>query len=369
MTTYTYTGTFLNWADTTDDLLGIASTTLKIVSADADDSFSYSKLPPEPGDDDDFPSAELLGASPYNVWLDGVQVPFGGDVLIGQIGWGSGNVSYLMIIVNANDDDHVFQLGGDLIPEFATLAEFNAFDATITSATGITSGAFAPGNLIDFDSMPGVVVSEHDTIQGDNSRNVFHGGAGRDRIHGEGGRDKLYGDAGNDRLWGDDRADKLYGGTGRDSLWGDNGNDVLYGNGGDDFLNGGAHDDRLFGGNDSDVLFGKNGKDLLVGGKGFDNLSGGRGADILQGGGGTDDMRGGAGADVFLYSGAQNEGGDVIFDFKRGVDKIHIGGDVVFDNIKITGDEFATDLSWNDTTVTMFGVDFSTVTSDDFVFI
>ena len=59
--------------------------------------------------------------------------------------------------------------------------------------------------------------------------------------------------------------------------------------------------------------------------RGDDVLDGKGGKDCLFGGDGADDLTGGGGADTFLYT-AATEGGDIIRDFKVGIDKIMIVG-------------------------------------------
>lgn len=361
MTTYTYTGVFLKWDKVTDDLLAVTPTTLSIVAADSNDSFSYVHLPLTPDDDD--PIINTTSPDPYNMWLNGAAVDDSYDFSMLQVTWGSGNLAYVMAAFTesvSSYDDFIFFMGGTPLPSFSSVAEFDAFDAGLTSVAGITSGAFAPGTDIAFDSLFGTVVTEHDTILGDDTGNVFYGGIGRDKIRGEGGNDRLFGGDGNDKLWGGDNADRLLGGKGADALTGNKGRDELKGGGGND---------KLFGGSGSDNLFGNDGRDILYGGGQLDDLEGGKGADTLSGGKGDDNLRGGAGADVFLYSGARNEGDDVIHDFKLGVDKIHIGGTVTYDDITIEGDEFVTVLSWKSTSVALSGVDSSLIVAEIFDFI
>jgi Ca2+-binding RTX toxin-like protein len=367
MTTYTIPGISLGFSPTTGDLISVASSSFTIVAADADDSFSYTSLGITPGDD--FPTVEITNNDAYNIWLDGSA--FNGmafETLIGQVTWGSGNLAYLLDFYDpATTINYLFQLGGTPLPNLTTVAEFEAFQAGATLAAA--TGAYAPGSTITFDSLTGVSVTENDIIQGDASRNVYYGGVGRDRIYGEGGRDKLFGDTGNDRLWGGNKDDRLSGGDGNDRLNGGNGADALFGGKGRDELKGAAGNDSLSGGSGSDLLSGGAGRDWLSGGKNLDVLQGGKGADVLLGGKGNDDMWGGAGADVFLYSGAANEGGDVIFDFRNGADLIRIGGTVGFLDVTITGAGGDTFLSWNSTMVTLFGVDSSLITIDDFDFV
>ena len=361
MTTYTYTGIFVKWDKDTDDLLAVTTTTLSVVAGDSNDSFNYVHLPLTP--DYDEPIINATSTAPYNIWLNGAAVDDSYDFSMLQVTWGSGNLAYVMaafVETASSYDDFIFSMGDTPLPSFSSVAEFEAFDVGITSVAGITSGPFAPGTDIPFDSLFGTVVTEHDTILGDGAGNVFYGGIGRDKIRGEGGNDRLFGEDGNDKLWGGDNADRLFGGKGADVLTGHNGRDLLKGGGGND---------KLIGGSGADKLYGNDGRDTLYGGGQIDELEGGKGADILSGGKGDDNLRGGAGADVFLYSGAKNEGDDVIHDFTLGVDKIHIGGTVTFAKITITGDEFDTVLSWRSTSVALSGVDSSLIVEENFEFI
>lgn len=89
-----------------------------------------------------------------------------------------------------------------------------------------------------------------------------------------------------------------------------------------------ANADVLFGSTGADTLNGAAGRDKLLGGLGNDALNGGDGADDLFGGAGADTMSGGAGADWFIYDSASETGlgvaRDIITDFVRGLDKIHL---------------------------------------------
>jgi len=267
---------------------------------------------------------------------------------------------------------------------FAFNASSGEFSGTLNSVVTTQSGSpeysftgmdvdvnklFAAVDGDDIPAASNLLFGGADVFKGSSGRDVLFADAGDDVMKGNLGNDLLKGQAGDDKLSGGGGRDRLLGGFGDDTLAGNQGNDVLFGEKGNDGLYGGAKSDKLYGGAGSDYLEGQKGNDFLSGGKGFDNLDGGSGADVLQGGLGMDDLRGGAGADVFLYSGAQDEGDDVIFDFVSGVDLVRIGGAVTFSDIAITGNEFETDLSWNDTTVVMFNVDFTTVTAADFDFI
>ena len=86
---------------------------------------------------------------------------------------------------------------------------------------------------------------------------------------------------------------------------------------------------RKFIGDSTDqLIIGSGGNELLDGGDGDDTLDGGDGADLLIGGAGADTLTGGAGKDWFiLYQGVHAAGVnplDVVTDFIKGEDKIHI---------------------------------------------
>jgi Ca2+-binding RTX toxin-like protein len=151
----------------------------------------------------------------------------------------------------------------------------------------------------------------------------FLNAGGPSLLEGTGRDDAIFGGAFNDTLNGRNGDDVLLAGEGDDSLYGGNGSDTLLA---------GAGNDRLFGGNGNDILAGGDGDDLLVGGAGNDSLFGGSGDDRLIGGAGRDFFAGDGGRDrlvseadgqedIFYYRIAL-EGGDVIFGFEAGTDKI-----------------------------------------------
>ncbi|MBW6398610.1 right-handed parallel beta-helix repeat-containing protein [Roseomonas sp. HJA6] len=125
-----------------------------------------------------------------------------------------------------------------------------------------------------------------------------------------------------DRLAGDGAANRIEGLGSTDYLAGGGGNDTILGGPGSDMLGGGAGNDSLLGGDDGDLIAGGLGADTLLGQAGEDWLSGGAGNDRLVGGGGFDALTGGDGADVFVA--APGMGGDLVFDFTDGVDRIDV---------------------------------------------
>lgn len=166
--------------------------------------------------------------------------------------------------------------------------------------------------------------------------------------------DSMIGAGGSQHYLGLNGQDTLSGGGGRDCLEGGNGNDILDGGPGRDFLRGGHGDDELRGGTGRDDLFGDNGNDLLIGGCGPDLMDGGRGDDVLFGGNAPDTYTGGLGSDVFVLALAGNGGdhdhmsgiedslapiahedeeGDVITDFRQGVDYLALANGITFSQL------------------------------------
>ncbi|MDJ0705701.1 MAG: spondin domain-containing protein [Leptolyngbyaceae cyanobacterium MO_188.B28] len=154
-----------------------------------------------------------------------------------------------------------------------------------------------------------------DRLTGDNSNETLKGSADDNIIKGLGGSDTLVGLGGDDTLHGGRGNDILRGGRGKDALFGGRGNDILYG------------------GRGKDTLFGGRGKDILLGGQGKDILFGGRGNDILAGGHGSDILTGGLGRDKFVLK--TEPGLDIITDYRDGVDKLSLAGDLTFGSLSI----------------------------------
>lgn len=128
---------------------------------------------------------------------------------------------------------------------------------------------------------------------------------------------------GNDAAIGFAGIDKIIGGAGDDTLIGGRGDDDLRGNTGDDDIIGGLGNDLVNGGGGDDRLRGEVGADTIIGGNGDDTIAGGSGRDEIEGGRGDDIMRGGAAGDSFFFNpNRENEGNDLIVDFRLGRDKV-----------------------------------------------
>ncbi|MEX0300436.1 MAG: calcium-binding protein [Kordiimonas sp.] len=195
----------------------------------------------------------------------------------------------------------------------------------------------------------------NDSIEGDNGilgvfdagPDTIFGGAGDDLLIGGGWLDRpspgevnrfssdevvtlssdnniIWGGSGDDSIFGTHGDEQLGGGAGADFIRASNGDDVIYGGTGDgaDLIEGGSGKDTVFGGAGNDNIQGGAGADLLYNGAGNDTVLGNDGSDTLWGGSGNDRLTGGFGADVFAFG---NENGlDIVTDFKKGEDIIEL---------------------------------------------
>lgn len=219
------------------------------------------------------------------------------------------------------------------------------------------------------DTLFGGTGNGSDTLRGGAGADKLFGGKGSDALFGGQDDDNLYGGAGSDTLQGGTGDDNIQGGTGNDQIFGSFGADLLKGQGGNDTLFGGKGQgaDTLKGGNGNDTLFGGQGADVLKGGRDDDVMYGGRGADTLTGGKGDDIMKGGPGADTFVFN--PGDGSDTIADFDPEADRISIRrGASDFADLDIVQSGEDVTISFEDVTITLFGIDASEVTADLFQF-
>ncbi len=147
-----------------------------------------------------------------------------------------------------------------------------------------------------------------------------------------------------DTIHGNEGNDTVYGGDDDDHIYGDEGDDILYGQKGDDIIEGGDGNDKLYGGT---------GKDTLLGGAGDDYLDGGTGSDVrIDGGTGVDEYRGSAGQDVFIFDENDFVGltetvngqtrNKFMYNADNGFDQMIVEGDATVD---FTGDRYQSDSS------------------------
>lgn len=230
MTTYTLTGSavYRDFAHG-DQVVRVETNaiTLEIVVPDGSTTFKYALLPaPAP---DDLPPAEVT-ADVYGLRLNGQSYdapPDSAETFL-EVSWTYGggvhnSIAYNIFAPEVDvaglgivDIDYVFVLSGDALPTLTTPAEWNAFEASITSFT-TPGGAYGPGVDIPFASLGGTI-TEDDRIDGTDGTDTLDGGAGNDTILGGAGDDVLIGGNGDDVLRGGDGSDSLIGGDGNDTL-------------------------------------------------------------------------------------------------------------------------------------------------------
>ncbi|NWE92847.1 type I secretion C-terminal target domain-containing protein [Pseudomonas reactans] len=268
--------------------------------------------------------------------------------------------------------------------------------------------------------------SGNDTLTGGTGNDTFYGFDGNDTMTGNNGNDSLYGGAGNDTLNGNAGDDTLEGGAGDDTVNGHTNNDIYiytsghdvmtdtggtdevriaggwtaedltfkrysaidpedlvieingsnsvtlknqftssggwietlrysdnstvtianlqyitYGDSGNNsivgILQGGSINDIMYGLDGDDLVDGRSGDDILYGGNGNDTLDADAGNDILHGEAGNDTLQGYQGDDIFVYT--------------EGLDEVY--------------DTSGTDTLWLSNGITVDGISFSSVGTDD----
>ena len=151
--------------------------------------------------------AEPTGNFIGGLTFDGVPALDGIDAMFMEVVWddnGTARTSKVAEFEIANGNGtftayYVF-LGGDMLPDFQTLAEFGAFDAQLISADNIATGPFSPETGFDITAVPGTVQSDDDLLLGSDGPDLIEGGNGNDSLVGFLGDDTLIGGQGDDYL-------------------------------------------------------------------------------------------------------------------------------------------------------------------------
>ena len=154
-----------------------------------------------------------------------------------------------------------------------------------------------------------------------------------------------------------------FGNTGDDIVAGFGGDDAIVGFNGNDFLDGGDGNDRVFGSQDDDIVLGGAGDDIVRG----DNEAAGNGNDIIVGGPGNDLLKGDGnnlvGADEFLF--APGDGDDIIQDFQFNVDTLDFTAFGAGTSASVTEVGNNTVIGVGDVTVTLEGVEASSLNANN----
>ena len=242
-------------------------------------------------------------------------------------------------------------------------------------------------NIVDDDDD---ATESDDQVNGTDENNTIDTGGGDDTVFAGGGNDLVDTGTGDDRAFGQDGTDLIFGGDGNDFLRGSAGEDLIFGDEGEDTLFGDSGDDVLFGADifdseaifdivantnflpsdlnvfldinadqgESDTLNGGVGDDIIVAGS-FDVVSTGDGADVVEIGDWVipDDP-----VVVTDFNPAEDV---IIYDFEGAV-----APSIFFAEDEDTGDavvEIAITDQENQRLVTLLGVDFFDVSSDNLI--
>lgn len=273
MTTFTFSGARVDFADGDTDAVKTIEAAITVPSAAS--SFSYSVIGEDDGIDvinmnDDIIQPILDGINMDNPSLN-IQAE---EALITKVNWTSGGSSVILIISletgPETDTEFYFVLDGKALPNVNSPADWDAVDSDIASLSRPT-GDFAAGQNIAWAEIPGATSTEDDDFWGTPGRDTYNGGAGDDYFNSSKGRDTYNGGASNyDQVsFAQDQngvTANLQAGTATDG-WGntDKLNSI-------EMLRGSAHDDNFTGNGKANIFRGLAGNDTLNGGKGADQI-------------------------------------------------------------------------------------------------
>ena len=244
--------------------------------------------------------------------------------------------------------------------EVTGVSGINLSNANAQTAFSINPGGqlqFNPGNL--FDSLnTGQSATVSISYTAEDSAHAASTGTFTLTITGDTDPNVINGTNGTNLLFGTDLVDHINAGGS---------SDFVFGQGGDDVANAGSGNDFVFGGTGNDTLRGDAGRDVIFGEDGND---------ILDGGEGNDQLFGGEGNDTFVFQ--QGDGRDLAFDFKSGagsddVIQLDVAAFADFNALMASGavsnSQIGTEIGYADgSSITLIGVNKSTLTVDDFRF-
>jgi len=229
MTTYTLTGIAVLRGQTGNfPVQGILQDiNFSVAVPDSTTTIRYTNTV-DPNPDADTPISDIQ--------ITGGQARIDGDPLdsqresVFQVTWNDGSTLRTAVVLelffeNADvpgysnvDADALFILGGDPIPNLQTVAQWNAFEASIV-AIGPATGAAGPNQDIPLSSLF-ADVTQNDRFIGTSGDDFLEGGRGNDTLIGGDGTDTLIGGNGNDRLVTGDNTwdDYVQAGTGNDRV-------------------------------------------------------------------------------------------------------------------------------------------------------
>jgi len=193
-------------AGSDDEIVEAFPTRLSIVTPDGQSTFSYQIDSINP---DELPVTTIEGDVDFvalNSFSEDSLIEVGNDVefAIGQITWGGGNVTQILVAEVLGDESNttlVFSIGGAPLPVFDTIPEAQSFIDSLTSIGAVPPGtALSPGATIDFGSLSGVTVLQDNLVEGTDGDDVLAGTAANDFIRPYLGNDDILGSGGFDLI-------------------------------------------------------------------------------------------------------------------------------------------------------------------------
>jgi Ca2+-binding RTX toxin-like protein len=146
--------------------------------------------------------------------------------------------------------------------------------------------------------------------------------------------------------------------------------DAMYGSVNGDTISGSPIvGETIYAGSGNDNVDGRGGDDLIYGEAGHDTLQGGAGNDLIDGGAGNNTLTGGDGVDTFNVSSASDT--STITDFVVGTDQIQFESAIAdeYSDLAISDDSGDALVSVGTVAITLTGVDYTTLSSSDFMFV
>lgn len=350
----TFTSSFVSVTtkpDTGEVTALIPGATVEIVYPDGQSTYSYTSLGVNPAGTGYDVDVEPL---PINLTINGENAfewngGTGPEIGMTTIYWndGAARATHVLSFYDAaTDQAAIVIIGGDAIPNFASLGDFGAWAAATGAFFDLPAvgSGFEPGDDIPILGGTYITSTEDDFIQGTDLADTIDAGIGNDTIQGGDGNDSIAGNNGDDLMIGNEGNDQFNLGFGSDTIDGGNGVDSVtaflfgYSSGsisfnmltgahiwvgnpaetdlvqnvenysmfgeldltvigtaaanqivsigdGDTTINAGLGDDSLSmgSGGGSNTLRGQGGEDTIYGGSGSDSIYGGIGEDVLSG--------------------------------------------------------------------------------------
>ncbi|MGI3210090.1 beta strand repeat-containing protein [Roseovarius tibetensis] len=179
MTTFTLTGFSIGY-DTNEKPVSIGTASLTVTFPNDQAVLNYSIV--DATDPTDLPTVALGGTDDLGATINNTPISDNAEEFLGEITTTEGTHTLLAFYDPANNQDFIFQIGGDPLTPPATPADVE----TLVLSTGPARGALGPDQDILFTSLLGVPTissSENDTIIVDNDEFFeVEGGQGDDTI-------------------------------------------------------------------------------------------------------------------------------------------------------------------------------------------